>query len=99
VFLVAAPVTAASIVVTPEAIETGQFSLGGPCPHRARTGVGCYSCGMTRGLAAAGSARFVTAWHYHPAAPLLFVLACAAACGSLATLAFAARHYPRAPAA
>jgi hypothetical protein len=88
VFALSAPLAAACTIVTPEAIESGRVRWPGPCP----------SCGMTRGLAAAGHGRFRAAWRYHPAAPVLFVIACAAACGSLATLFVAARRRRTAPA-
>ena len=98
VFALSAPLAAACTIVTPEAIESGRVRWPGPCPHRARYGTDCLSCGMTRGLAAAGHGHFGAAWRYHPAAPVLFVIACAAACGSLATLVVAARRRRTAPA-
>jgi len=99
VFALSAPVATACTIVTPESIESGRVHLSGPCPYRARHGTECISCGMTRGLAAAGHGRFQAAWRYHPAAPLLFVLTCAAACGSLATLVVGVLRRKTAPAA
>jgi hypothetical protein len=98
-FVIGAPVVTAAVVVSPEAIERGEVGLGGPCPYRARHGVGCISCGLTRGLAAAGSGRLALAWRYHPAAVPLFLLACGATGASLATLVVAARRSRRALAA
>ncbi|MGI9515873.1 MAG: DUF2752 domain-containing protein [Pirellulaceae bacterium] len=46
-----------------------------PCPFHSVTGVECPGCGMTRACTAIGQGRPVDAWHHHPLAFGLIMLA------------------------
>ena len=72
-FVVSAGPLAVSMVVTPEAIDRGDVHLSPPCPTRARTGVGCPTCGLTRGFAAMSRFRVGDALRYNAAAPWLYL--------------------------
>ncbi|MEZ4225485.1 MAG: DUF2752 domain-containing protein [Polyangiaceae bacterium] len=66
------PPLAVAAFVSPEDIESGRVTLTGPCPYRAKYGVPCTSCGLTRGFAAMARGRIGQARDYNPWAPWLF---------------------------
>ena len=89
--LLAAVPLGVSFAVSPEDIESGRVSLSPPCP-RARAGVKCPGCGLTRGFTAMSRGRLGSAYRYNPWAPALYSFFWLIALGSGATLA---RAIPR----
>ena len=71
VFVLAAVPLVVSVVVSPEAIESGAVHLSAPCPSKAK-GEPCAACGMTRGFCAMSRGRFWDAIHYNAASPAVY---------------------------
>lgn len=70
--LAAAQLGAAALVVSRDGeIAFPGGSVGGMCPSRARFGVECPLCGMTRSFAALAHGRVGESVGFHPAGPLL----------------------------
>ncbi len=80
-----------SFAVSPERIESGEVRLTRPCPHEARTGEACPTCGMTRAFAAASHGRPALAWRYHRAALPLYALTWVTFLGGAGATGIAAR--------
>jgi len=64
---------AVSVAVSPDAIDRGEVQLTPPCETRARTGVECTTCGMTRGFCAMSRLRVGDAAAYNAGAPWLYL--------------------------
>ena len=62
-----------SLVVSPDAIERGETTVGPSCWIRAWLGAPCPSCGLTRAFAAMGHGDIDRAIAYHRLAPALYV--------------------------
>lgn len=63
-----------SFAVAPERLDSGEVQITRTCPHKARTGQPCLSCGMTRAFASASHGRPGDAWRYNRAALPLYGL-------------------------
>lgn len=89
-------VLAVSVLVSPEAIESGRVQLTEPCP-RLVAGEPCISCGMTRSFTAMPRGRLAQAWQYNRGGPALYLATWAALVALIAVIRRLARTLAWAP--
>ncbi len=65
-------VLVAVLLAIPAAHLTRQFPIMPECPMKARLGIPCATCGLTRCVWALTDGRWAEAFHWHPVAVVLF---------------------------